>query len=538
MHGHRPTVSTLGGIVAAAHPHAARAGARVLDQGGNAFDAVVATAAALNVVEPYMSSFGGMGLATCWVAAEQRTRTLNFVPPLPSQFPVERYAKREDLQRGAHSVGTPGNLAGWAELHRRYGKLKFGECFASAIALARDGYPVTEFNVEETNLTGPELKRFDELYPPWAQHYTDGSGQLRLGWVLRQPDLANTFEAIAAEGPGLLYGGALGRRVIAHLAAQGGTLTMADLEAMNGSTAPVWSDAATARYRHLTVHTPPPPCEGFQMLLALRLLDGVDLARLQNNGLEHLDLVLRAVRLAAGVRIDNNNPAPDRLAELLSDAHVAQLRARLADGKPVQGPTEQWLAPSPGRRGGEQHTTSFSIADADGNLVCVTQSIGSPFGSGVIVPGTGLTLNNFLYWADVQPGSPNRSKPGAHLPICMAPSLSLADGKPVLALGTPGSYGILQTQVQALVQHVDFGHAVQSAIEQPRCRLLDGTTVHVETRIRPEVVSALRYRGHGVVPAEPWTMLVGGMHGISIDPTTGVKTGGADPRRDGYVIPA
>jgi gamma-glutamyltranspeptidase/glutathione hydrolase len=537
MHGNRPTVSSLRGVVAAAHPHAARAGVRILEDGGNAFDAAVATAAALNVVEPYMSSFGGMGLATCWIAKEQRVRTLNFVPPIPSAFPFERFSRRDELQRGALAVGTPGNLAGWAELNRRYGKVTFARCLEQAIGLARDGYPVTEFNVEETNVTASELSRYPSLYGPWKKTYTDGSGQIRLGWVLRQPDLARTLEAIAAEGPELLYGGSLGRKLVEHLQSQGGTLRLSDLEAMNGPTAPSWSDPTTVRYRHLSVNVPPPPCEGFQFLLALRLLDGCDLGRLQNNGLEHLDCVLRAIRLAAGERIAHNNPSPSKLAELLGDAHVQKLRSRLMDGAPVEGPTEQWVAPAPGDKGGEHHTTSFSIADADGNLVCITQSIGSPFGCGVIVPGTGLTLNNFLYWADVQSGSPNRSKPGAHLPMCMAPSISTADGKPVLALGTPGSYGILQTQVQALVQHVDFGHSIQSAIEQPRCRLMDGRVVHVETRVRPEVVSALRYRGHGVLAAENWTMLVGGMQGVAIDPATGVKTGGADPRRDGYVVP-
>ena len=123
MHGQRPTISSLHGVVAAAHPHAAAAGALMLQTGGNAFDAAVAVAAALNVVEPYMSSLAGQGLATCWVAKEQRVRTLNFTPALPEKFAVERYTRREDLQRGPQAAGVPGNLAGWAELMRAHGKL-------------------------------------------------------------------------------------------------------------------------------------------------------------------------------------------------------------------------------------------------------------------------------------------------------------------------------------------------------------------------------------------------------------------------------
>src|SRR6185312_8779566 len=137
-----------------------------------------------------------------------------------------------------------------------------------------------------------------------------------------------------------------------------------------------------------------------------------------------------------------------------------------------------------------------SVADREGNLVCVTQSLGSAFGSGVVVPGTGVCLNNFLYWADVNAGSPNRTAPGAPLPICMAPSIGLRGGAPVLALGTPGSYGILQTQVQALVHYLDYGLSLQHAIEAPRGRLKDGRSVTVEDRIAPTVVAGLRALGH------------------------------------------
>ena len=187
------------------------------------------------------------------------------------------------------------------------------------------------------------------------------------------------------------------------------------------------------------------------------------------------------------MRINNNNPSPQKLAELLDEDHVATLRARVRDGRPVAGPTEQWMEPPPGEDPG--HTTSFSIADHEGNLICVTQSLGSPFGSGVVVPGTGVCLNNFLYWSEVTPKSPNRTQPGAELPICMAPSISTLDGKPVLALGTPGSYGILQTQSQAFVQYVDFGLALQDAIEAPRARLFDGKLVQVEGRVPAAVVT-------------------------------------------------
>lgn len=532
MHGRRPTMSSLHGMVAAAHPLAAQAGARLLANGGNAFDAAGAVAAALNVVEPFMSSLAGMGSATVWVAAEKRVRVLDFVPDVPESFPLERFSQRSELERGALSVAPPGNLAGWCELNRSYGKVSLAEIFAPAIALAEDGFPIAEFGVEEFNEQAPLLRERRDLYGHWARNYLpDGGERVGLGQILRQPDLARTLREIAAKGPDHLYRGALGETVTGHLKALGGTLTMADL----AKVAPRWREPLAVPYRDRLIHVPPPPCEGFQFLLTLRILDGFDFAGLERDGAEHLDVVYRAIRLAAGIRIAHNNPKPELLAELLSEASVEKLRARLRDSRPIVGPTEQWMPQAPA---GEDpaHTTSFSIADREGNLICVTQSIGSPFGSGVVVPGTGVTLNNFLYWADVQPGSPNRSQPGSELPMCMSPSLSTRDGVPVLALGTPGSYGILQTQAQAMVQHLDFGLPLQEAIEAPRARLWDGRAIEVENRIAPETIAELRQRGHDIKPFDVgWTMRVGGMQAVAVDPATGRFTGAADPRRDGYV---
>jgi gamma-glutamyltranspeptidase/glutathione hydrolase len=534
MHGKRPTVSSLHGVVAAAHPLAAQAGAKILTGGGNAFDAAAATAAALNVVEPFMSGLAGLGYATCYVAAEKRVRVLDFVPNVPSRLPVERFTKRDNLRFGALAVGTPGNLSGWAELVRAHGKKPLKDALQPAIGLARDGFALAEFGVAEFNENIPMLRAQTALYSDFANNYTGGAASVALGHIVRQPDLARTLEALASEGPAHLYGGALGETIVAHLAKLGGCLTLSDLQAVK----PVWKEPLTASYRGLTVNTLPPSSEAFQFLLTLRILDGFDLARLERNGVEHLDTVWRAIRLAAGERIAHNFPTAATLDHLLSDASVERLRVRVRDGKPIDGPTEQWTPPPAGAGQKEHHTTSFSIADRDGNVVCVTQSLGSPFGSGVVVPGTGLCLNNFLYWADINPASPNRTKPGSALPVCMAPTVSLRDGKPVLALGTPGSYGILQTQVQALVQHLDFGSPLQEAIEQPRARLWDGRLVEPESRLEPAVLDALAGRGHTIQRGGAWTMRVGGIQGVAIDPATGLMTGGCDPRRDGYVATA
>lgn len=529
MHGRRPTMTSRHGMVAAAHPLAAQAGAKLLAQGANAFDAAAATAAALNVVEPFMSGLAGMGFATCWIAAEKRVRVLDFVPPIPGSFPAERFSQRADLDRGPLSVASPGNLAGWCELVKTYGRKSLPEIFAPAIALAGDGFALAEFGAEEFAEHGPAVQARSALEPSWTANYAPGGTIPGFGAVLVQGDLARTLSEIAEHGPDHFYRGPLGERVVTHLQALGGTLTMADLAAVRT----VWREPLAMPYRGLQVHVPPPPCEGFQFLLTLAVLDGIDLGALVKDGPDHLDLVYRAIRLAAGERIARNNPNPEVLAQMLSPASVERLRARLLAGTPISGPTEQWTP-----QAGEDpaHTTSFSIADREGNLICITQSLGSPFGSGVVVPGTGLCLNNFLYWADVQAGSPNRARPGDALAMCMSPSISTREGAPVLALGTPGSYGIMQTQAQAMVQHLAFGLPLQEAIEAPRARLWDGRLVEIENRIAPETIAELQRRGHDAQAFDVgWTMRCGGMQAVAVDPATGVFTGAADPRRDGYV---
>ena len=530
QHGKRPTVTSRHGMVAAAHPLAAAAGARILGNGGNAFDAAAATAAALNVVEPYMSGLAGQGLATCYVAKERRVRSLSFMGAIPRHFPLERLKQREQLARGPLSVGAPGNLAGWCKMVETYGSKKLPELFAPAIKLARDGFSLIEFNVEEISGVTGDLRSRSELFPEWSKNYLEGisGGAPRLGAVLKQPNLAKTLEAIASEGPSLLYGGALGKKLIDRLQELGGVLTLDDLREARTE----WVDPVSADYRGRTVHVPPPPCEAFQYLLTLRILEGFELSKMPRNGTDHIDTVLRAIRLAAGVRIKVGVPSKQKLAELLSDSHVEGLRVRLRDKKPISGPTEQWTPDL-----AEGHTTSFSIADAEGNMICVTQSLGAVFGSGIVVPGTGVCCNNFLYWADVNPASPNRAKPGEIMPVCVAPSIVTQDGKPVLALGTPGSYGILQTQPQAFVQYVDYGLAIQHAIEAPRARLTDGRSVLLESRVDSKVHAELRERGHDLSSGPDWTMKVGGMQGVAVDPATGTFTGGCDPRRDGYVVP-
>lgn len=524
--GGRAGVRAKSGMVAAAHPLAANAGAEMLRRGGNAFDAVAATAAALNVVEPFMSGLAGAGAATYLRAQSGEVGVIDFIPPAPSALkPAEMDANV--AATGPLAPCTPGSLAGWYGLQSRYGKLSFDDVLQPAITLASDGYPVSKFFIAETMDHSARIKD-----PEWHRVFQPERGW-KPGDVLRLPDLAATLTAIAEQGIGHLYGGELGDKLARHLEAVGGVITLRDLEAVD----PPLETPIKAVYRDRLIHVPPPPAESFQFLLALRILDSFDVGSLGLLSAPHLDLVFRAIRIAAGLRIQHNRCSPQEAEALLADmaAHVR----RAGDGIPITGPTEKWsgdsdfIADAP-----KENTTSMSVADAEGNMVCLTQSLGSAYGSGVMIPGTGVILNNFLNWADLHPASPNALQPGQRIAMCLAPSISTRHGKGVLALGTPGSYGILQTQVQAMAGHVDFGLDLQAAIDMPRARLWDGTQVYIERRVPHPVCVELSARGHKVALLPEYSWRTGGMQAVARDPESGALVGAADSRRDGAAIPA
>lgn len=491
MDGKRPLVASRHGVVAAGHPLAAAAGARVLGRGGNAFDAAVATAAALGVVEPAMSGLAGFGVATCWVAGDRRVRTLAFRAAVPAGFPS---AGAPGPPAGAMAVTAPGNLAGWYSLISAHGSKTLAEALAPAIGLAREGVPL--------------IAGINQAATP--------------GEVLRQPDLAATLEAIATEGPRILYHGRLGEQLVAHVQALGGCLTMADLAAV----APVWEPPVTAAYRDLTVHTLHPPAQGFELLLALRILDGVELATLERDGVAHLDTVWRALRLAAMARMAHASPSLETMHGLLADEPVARLRDRLADGRPLEGNVMRQGAP-------EQHASALAVGDRAGNLVCITQSLGGAFGAGLLVPGTGICLNNALAW-----GEPDALLPGRVLTSPMAPVVVTRGRVPLLAFGSPGGEGIAPIQAQALAQYVDFGLSLQDLIAAPRALLRDGRALVAESRISAPVVEGLRARGHAIETPAAWLEAAGGVQAVAAGSSPGVITGAADPRRNGYVATA
>ena len=553
---YRPPLTCRNGVVTSAHYLASQAGARILMQGGNAIDAAVATAATLNVVEPYMSGIGGCGYMLVNHAASGQHHALDFMATTPAGLDPARVERHDQLADSSMGTFVPGNLAGWLAALDRFGTMDRATVFAPAIAYAEDGYAVSIRNSELIAASAPRLLRWGDGSP----YLFDGRPP-RHGETIRQPALAATFRAIVEGGVEPVYRGEIGRSLVRASEAAGGFLSMDDLARFKVE----WKTPIERTYRGYSIRTVPPTSSGLQFLIDFGLLEGFDLASLGHNSVDHLHFFIEATKLAVADRIVHgaNENAP--VAELLADDYLAtrrQLidptRAAISGGerfarRQAVGEVVAGLPREGGFRG--ENTTHFSVVDRAGNAVSVTQSLGSGFGCGAVARDVGLALNNFAFWMDRDPTSPNALGPGKRMECPMSPAQVFRDGRLVLAIGTPGGVGILQTTAQMISNVLDFGMNIQAAIEAPRIRCalpsgedpaafaiggldpnLRGSMVRLEDRIGPDVRAGLTARGHAIELLGPWSMAVGGGQGVTVDLETGAISGGADPRRDGYAI--
>jgi gamma-glutamyltranspeptidase/glutathione hydrolase len=522
------------GCVAAAHPLAAMAGIETLLQGGSAIDAAVATSFALHVVEPYMSGPGGV--ATLLVFHRGRREAVVSAGRMPAAADPARVTA-EDLKAGPRSIGVPGLVAATLGLHERHGKLPRAAAMAPAIRLAEEGFPLTVKNVEFIRKARPQLAQSAEA----ERTFLVGGEVPRAGTVLVQKDLGATLRQLVEGGADAFYGGSIARAIARAMEAQHGWITEADLAAYR----PAWGTPLAVAFRGHDVCVPPPPTNALQALQTLQILEGFDLRAMVHNSADYLHHFVEAAKLASADRVGLDVMRPDApLAGLIAPGYVGRRRALIDPKRAGVSGGERWsserlaneILPGHPADFAKEHTTHFAVADGDGTVVTVTQTLGSPFGSGVMVPGTGMLLNNLLMWADLEPGSPAALRAGAPMQTRMAPTQVFRDGTFLLSMGTPGSYGILQTTPQMLLNVVEFGMTVQEAIEAPRVRAYRDRLIDVEGRIPAHIRDGLAERGHQVNVIEDWSWVVGGGQGIRRDPESGALQAGADPRRDGYAL--
>ena len=526
-------------MVSSAHPLASLAGLRVLHDGGNAFDATVATAATLNVVEPYMSGLGGVGVALAYVAREGRVRALDFSGRAPNAAEPAVFTEATK-DAGIMAAMVPGNVSGWLIMHDTYGSMERQRLFQPAIAYAEEGFPVTYFNSESFRIAAHLLKK----YPASASIILDGQGKTPSpGSRLKMPQLAESLRQIAQGGQEVFYRGELARRIVDGNRELGGLYTSDDLAEYSGA----WYDPISISYRGYEVFTTPPNCSSFQVLQTLKMLEGFDKGDREFQQPDTLHLFMETVKLCVTDRIkyagdpDYVGPLPPGL---LSSEYADSQRQRLDRDSAAVVSGERYAQERPegalkpgcpeGFDGGM--TTHFSVADRDGNVVSVTQTLGGAFGSGAAVGYTGIFLNNMASFFELEEGSPNRIGPRKRVDFVVAPTQTFRDGKFFLSMGTPGSWGILQTTPQFLTNVLDYGMNVQQAIDAPRFRYMKGRRVEMEERFPLHVRRALAARGHEIDQVEAWSRSVGGAQAIQFDAGAGVFQGGADPRRDGYAL--
>ena len=289
------------------------------------------------------------------------------------------------------------------------------------------------------------------------------------------------------DGADAFYRGEVGQRLVGAVQAAGGWLTEADLAAFT----PAWREPLAVEFHGYRVHMPPPPSLGFQTLESLSILADDDLEALGHNSAEYLHLVLEAIKLASADRTHHVRAGLPTIKALLDPGYAAERRARIDPHRAAPSEGERYLASKTGEvapgdpsRYARDHTTHFEAADRLGNLVTVTQSNGGRSAAASSPGDTGIVLNNFLYWTDLDPASPTYMQPNAPRESSMSPCIvARGDGKPILGIGTPGSFGILQTTLQVLLNRLVFGLNVQASIEAPRVRAFEQTIVDVEARI-------------------------------------------------------
>jgi gamma-glutamyltranspeptidase / glutathione hydrolase len=529
---YRPTVMGRRGVVASAHPLASMAGIEMLLAGGNAVDAAVAVASTLNVVEPFMSGAGGIGLML--VSRGSERHVLDFIGCAPRAADAQRCTD-DELIGGPKACATPGNLGGWLAALERFGTMDRARVLAPAIGHAERGVPLTFKNVEFFEQARPTLARSRE-----AERLYVGNGALRPGAVVTYKDLAATFRQVAEGGAEAFYRGPIARSIAKAVREAGGWLAEDDLAEFR----PEWREPATITYRGARVYSMPPPFSAFQMLETLNILEGHDLSAWGHNSVDYLHHLIEAVKLGSADRLAYAYADGVPIAGLLSKRYAESQRARIDPKRAAVSEGERHdpqklahqIAEGHPAKFVDEQTTHFACADAAGMVVSVTQTLGVPFGSGFAVPGTGLVLNNILKWMDRDGASPNVVRPGRKAGTMMSPTQVFRDGAFVLSIGTPGSYGILQTTAQMLLNVLEFDMNVQEAIEAPRVRVYRDRLVDAEARIGSDVRDGLAQRGHDVNAIADWSWIVGGGQGIMRDAESGALMAGADPRRDGYAV--
>src|SRR5687768_17905650 len=555
----RPVVLSDNGMIASGHALASEAGLRVLKSGGNAIDAAVAAWAVQGLTEPEMTGIGGDMFMLIYLAKTGEVKFINGTGVAPMAATVDFYKGKGGLPSdGILSVSVPGAVAGAELAAKTYGTRPLSELMAPAVELADKGFPITEA------LAGAIRGSAKKFSPSAKAIWYNGDTPKGFGDRVVQKDLANTLREIGAKGSAAFYQGPVAEKFAAYMKAQGGLIDQKVLAAIRANEDP----AIKINYKGIDVYECPPNSQGFVMLQALNILEGMNVRYMRHNSAPYLHAVTESLKLAFA---DRNKYVADPkftpnipMREMLSKEYAAVRRALIDPDKAIDGvapfgnprqpatSSQQPIAyagpqPLPGTvitAEENGHTTYLAVVDKDRNMVSVTSSLLSLFGSGHVVEGAGFMLNNRMAYYGLDEDDVNVLRPGKRVRQTINPALALKDGKPYMVFGTPGADTQPQAQMQFFLNVAEFGMNVQQALEQDYVvstsfkssyypHAAEGK-LQIPSTIPKHVLDELAAMGHKLDIRN--VRGVGSVKAIVIHPRTGVLMGGVSPTRDSYVM--
>ena len=554
----RPVVLSDNGMIASGHALASEVGLRVLKSGGNAVDAAVAAWAVQGLTEPEMTGIGGDMFMLVYLAKTGEVKFINGTGVAPMAATVDYYKGKGGIPSdGILSVSVPGAVAGAELAAKTYGTRPLSELFAPAVELADKGFPVSEA------LAGAIRGSAKKFSPSARKIWFNGDTPLGFGDRVIQKDLANTLREIGARGSSAFYQGPIAEKFAAYMKAQGGIIDQKDLAPITANEDP----PIKISYKGIDVYECPPNSQGFVMLQALNILEGMNVRYMRHNSAPYLHVVTEALKLAFA---DRNKYVADPkftpnipMREMLSKEYAAGRRALINPDKAIDGEApfgnprgpatssqpiayaQPQLVPGTVITGEENgHTTYLAVIDKDRNMVSVTSSLLSLFGSGHVVEGAGFVLNNRMAYYGLEEDDVNVLRPGKRVRQTINPALALKDGKPYMVFGTPGADTQPQAQMQFFLNVVEFGMNVQQALEQDYIvstsfkssyypHSAEGK-LQVPSTLPKHVLDELAAMGHKLDIRN--VRGVGSVKAIIVHPRTGVLMGGVSPTRDSYVM--
>lgn len=539
------------GMVAAKHPLAAEAGLQALRDGGNAVDAAITTALAMGVVDPAMNGIGGGGFMLFYEAKTGRTHVVDYFMTAPGAATPDMYEivdegktdmlgfrgiKNDENIFGHRSVGVPGMVAGAALALEKFGALSLSQALQPAIRFADEGIPTTWYSMLVTGNGMDLLARFPASA---AIFLKDGKYLLKAGQDrLVQTDLANTLKKIAADGPDAFYQGDIAKAMVDELAGNGNPISLADLAGYRARL--LEPRSITYRDRYEVIYSP--ITGGGTLAETFNILEGFDLDGLDPNSAEALHLFIEAARIAYADRWqhladEDRVDVPWHVLE--AKTYASQRRAGInrdrAAATVAPWSPSAWRGSSAEGDGG--CTTHLSVIDKDHNMVAITQTINLGWGSGVVIPGTGILMNDTMVLFDPRPGRANSIQGGKKPLSSMTPTLILRDGKPFATIGAPGGRIIMGTVMKVVHNILDYDMGIQEACASIAVDA-SADKIVLDAELGPAVAEGLRGRGHSLDIREKAFMPrpFASPTGILIDPDTGHLHGGADPYHPGVVV--